>query len=87
MKNKVLINLIVPSLMEEYEIFIPVNERISKIKELIMNTVYDLTDGEFDKNIPYSLINVETEEIYTNDMVILNTNIRNNTKLVLFPKI
>lgn len=87
MKNKVLISLIVPSLMEEYEIFIPVNERISKIKELIMNTVYDLTDGEFDKNIPYSLINAETEEVYTNDMVILNTNIRNNTKLVLFPKI
>jgi len=43
MKNKILIKLIVPVLMSEYEIFIPVNERITKIKELIINSLKDNT--------------------------------------------
>lgn len=84
MKNKVLISLIVPSLMEQFEIYIPVNERVSKIKELIINVVYDLSDDSFDKSVPYSLINVDTGDIYKDNMIIRDTDIRNSKKLLLF---
>ena len=60
MNNKVLINIVVPSLMEHFEIYIPINERVSKVKELIINLVYDLSDDSFDKTLPYGLIDIDT---------------------------
>ena len=84
MKNKILIKLIVPSLMEEFDIFIPVNERISKIKELLINSIFELSDNALDTRLIYSLINPETGEIYNNNLIIRNTNIRNNTRLVMY---
>lgn len=84
MKNKVLINLIVPILMEQYEIFIPVNERVSKVKELLVNSLSDLTDNEFDKNKTYSLINPTTGTIYQNDMIIRDTDVKNSKIMVLY---
>lgn len=84
MKNKVLISLVVPTLMEEFEIFIPVNEQVSKIKYLIINSLSDLTDNEFDKNKSYSLIDPEKGIVYTNDMIIRETDLKNSKKIVLY---
>ena len=39
MENKVLIKLIMPELDEEFDIFIPVNELIWKIKKLIIKSI------------------------------------------------
>ena len=87
MNNKVLIKLIVPSLMEEFEIFIPVNERIFKIKELLINMVFDLSDNTLDTSIPYSLIDVDTGTPYDNTQIVRDTNIRNNKAVILYKKI
>lgn len=84
MKNKVLINLIVPALMDEFEIFIPVNERVSKLKELLLNSLSDLTDNEFNKDKSYSLIDPETGTIYENDMIIRETDLKNVKKVILY---
>ena len=37
MKNKVLIKLIVPEIDSDFDIFIPVNEIIWKIKKMLLN--------------------------------------------------
>lgn len=84
MKNKVLINLIVPALMDKFEIFIPVNERVSKLKELLLNSLSDLTDNEFNKDKSYSLIDPETGTIYENDMIIRETDLKNVKKVILY---
>lgn len=84
MKNKILINLIVPNLMEEYEIYIPVNERVSKIKELIINSLIDLSDNKFDNTKKYNLIDPDTGTIYENKMIIRDLNISNSKKLILY---
>jgi len=84
MKNKILIKLIVPVLMSEYEIFIPVNERITKIKELINNSLKDLSDGEFDTTKKYNLVDPDTGEVYDNKSIIRDLNIINSKKLILY---
>lgn len=84
MKNKVLISLIVPALMDEFEIFIPVNERVSKIKELLINSLSDLTDNEFNKDKNYSLIDPENGTIYENSMIIREMDVKNSKKIVLY---
>jgi len=84
MKNKFLIKLIVPTLMNEYEIFIPANERVSKVKELIINALIDLTDNKFDISKKYNLINPDTGEVYDNKKIIRELDINNSKKIILY---
>ena len=83
LKNKVLIKLIVPELDSTFDIFIPVNEIMWKVKKLIVKSVSDLSGEVLDTNKEYLFINKETSECYNNNLTVLNTNIRNATELVM----
>ena len=84
MKNKILIKLIVPSLNDEFEIFVPVNERISKVKELLVKSIKDISDSSFDDTRIYSLLDPDTGTIYDSRLPIRDTNIKNSKKVILF---
>lgn len=84
MKNKILIKLIVPILMEEFEIFIPVNERISRVKELLVKSISDLSDSTFDVNKMYSLLDPDEGTIYDSRLPVRDTNIVNSKRVILF---
>ena len=84
MRNKILINLIVPTLNKEYEVFIPVNERIVRIKELLVKAIVDLSDIDLDKNKIYSLLYTELGTIYDSRLSVKETNIKNAKKLIMF---
>lgn len=83
MKNKVLIRLYVPSIHEEFEIFIPTNEYIKKVIDLIVKSIEDISDSTLPMNNDYCIIDPETSVIYDNGCIIRNTNIRNDKRLVL----
>lgn len=83
MKNKVLIKLIVPEINTSYDLFIPVNELVWKVNKLIVKAVSDLSNGALDTTKPYLLINQSTGKIYQNNDIIINTEIRNSTELIL----
>ena len=65
--NKILINLVVPSLNEIYNLFLPVNKTIAETIILLNQTINDLTDGEFPLSKNLSLINCDTKEVYNYD--------------------
>ena len=81
MNNKVLIKLIVPSLDESYDLFIPVNETIYKIKKLILESLNDIDTNML--NVSYVLINKINSRVYNNKEIVINTDIRNATELML----
>lgn len=81
--NKILINLYVPNLNQHYDLFIPVNEFIWKINKLVVKSISDLSDGKLLMNQNYVIVNIETGKIYDNNDIVINTDIRNTTKLVL----
>lgn len=83
MINKVLIKLYVPELDYTFDIFIPVNEVIWKIKKLILKSIYDLTGGSIDINKEYVLLNKNTSKYYDNNSIVINTDIRNATELIM----
>lgn len=83
MKNKVLIKLIVPELNDSYDIFVPVNEYIWKIIKLSVKAVSDLTGGALDIGKDYYLINKQNGNIYNNNQILINTEVRNATELIL----
>lgn len=83
MKNKVLIKIIVPETDDTFDIFIPINEVVWKIRKFIVKGISDLTSGMVDSNDEYCLMNLDTSVIYDNNQIIANTDIRNACELVL----
>ena len=81
--NKVLVKLYVPMLDESYDVFIPVNEIVWRIKKLLIKSVSDLSYINLDINKNYILINIETGTIYDDNNIIISTDIRNSTSLAL----
>lgn len=83
MNNKVLIKLIIPEFDLSYDLFIPVNEIVWKLKRLIMKSIQDLS-GVTLNNIDEALfINKDNSRIYNNNEIVINTDIRNGTELIL----
>ena len=81
--NKILINSYVPNLNQHYDLFIPVNEFIWKINKLVVKSISDLSDGKLLMNQNYVIANIETGKIYDNNDIVINTDIRNTSKLAL----
>lgn len=83
MENKVLIKLIVPDLDETFDIFIPVNELIWKVKKIVAKTIFDILNLEMGESNTYILINRQNSRIYQNNEIIINTDIRNGSEIIL----
>ena len=83
MKNKVLVKVYVPSIDEEYEIYIPTNETIKKVLELLIKSIYELSDSNLDQEEKHYILDPDTSTIYTNDQIIRDTNIKNSKKVIL----
>ena len=81
--NKVCIDLIVPSIEERYNVFIPINKKTIEIIFLLNKTISDMTDGNFIMSDKLSLINADNGAIYDVSKTILENNILNSTKIIL----
>lgn len=86
MKNKVLIKLLIPKMNFSADFFIPVNEAIYKIKKLLLKTIPEMNHLPQEEVLKYVLINKNTGRVYLNNEIVITTDIRNATELVLFEK-
>ncbi len=83
MENKVLVKIIVPLLDDSFDCFIPVNEVIWKIKKLIIKSISDLTNTNLDLSSDYIFINKDNGRIYNTNEIVINTDIRNGSEIVV----
>ena len=84
MKNKVLVQLIVPYLESKYDLFVPVNKRVGHVIDLLCKTLNEITNGLYDENCEdKKLYNAITGEMYNIQDLVRKTNIRNGSKIVL----
>lgn len=81
--NKVCVDLIVPSIEERYNVFIPVNKKTIEIIFLLNKAINDMTDGAFAMSEHLSLINADNGSIYDVNNTFLENNILNGAKLIL----
>lgn len=80
LNNKILVNLYVVKLDKNYEIFLPVDEKIGNAIKLLSLSLF----GNIDINKTYTLLNLYSGNVYNNNDLIRNTDIQNGTKLILF---
>lgn len=83
MKNKVLVELIVPSIESKFDIYLPINRRIGNIISLINKTITEMSEGCYVGNNQSALYNRETNQKYEPNMLLYNTDIRHGTTLIL----
>ena len=81
--NKVCVDLIVPSIEERYNVFIPVNKKTIEIIFLLNKAINDMTDGAYAMSEHLSLINADDGTVYNVDNTFLENNILNGAKLIL----
>lgn len=60
--NKILVNLVVPTLKQTFNVFLPINKTVAEIIIILNQTIHDLTDGSFPISNNLSLINCATKE-------------------------
>lgn len=82
-KNKVLVKLVVPEVDKTYDLFLPANKKIGNIINLLNTSITEFTSYEFIQSTSNLLFNARTGHQYSPDELLLNTDIRNGTILVL----
>lgn len=83
MKNKILVKVYVPTIDEEYEIYIPVNESIDKVLQLIVKSIEELSDTSLGDLKNHKLLDPKTSNTYNDCDIIRDTNIKNSKKIIL----
>lgn len=82
--NKFLITIIVPEIEYECDLFIPNNKKVGTIKTSILESLKTITNNVYIKTInDVKFINKDTKEEYDNNKMIKDTNIKNDTKLII----
>lgn len=83
MNNKILVELVVPVLEESYDVFVPINRKIGNVIGLLSKLVSDMSGGYFVANEKNCLYNGDTGDSYPMDVLLINTDIRNGSKIIL----
>jgi len=82
-ENKVLVSVNVPILEKKYDIYFPVNRKISNVIKMIKISLFELSQGIFDPNGNYVLYNKENGEPYDMNILVRESNIRNGSNVIL----
>ena len=85
MNNKGLVTFNLLELGISFDAFIPVNEVVWKIKKLVAKSISDLMNIEEIDAKDYILVNKLSSMIYANNQIVIQTDIRNGTELLLVP--
>lgn len=83
MKNKVLVQIIVPDVDKNFDVYLPINKKIGNIINLLNNSICEITNGIYSGTNKTALYNRKTGEKYDVDKLLIDTDIRNSTVLVL----
>lgn len=81
--NKVLVQLIIPKIGYKYDIFIPLNRRISNVIKLLVKAVKELTNDEYELEEIPSLYDRRTGKAYDVNSTVGEAGIKNGMELIL----
>ena len=84
MNNKILIEVIVPLLEENFEIYIPVNKRISTVIKLIEKSLNEITNGYYPTQKENSvIIDEESGSVFDVNLTVKESKMINGPKIIL----
>ena len=82
-KNKILIELYIPLIEKNYDLYIPINKKIGTIKKLIEEGLVDLTDHDYIIKEESNFYSKETGKVYDVNKSVRETDLKNGSRIVL----
>ena len=83
MNNKLLVELIVPYLEQRYEVFIPINKRVSEIIKLLQKALNELSNGYYPLKDDAVIIDGESGNVFDVNLTIKESKMINGSKIIL----
>ena len=83
MKNKVLVNIIIPEIEQSFDLYLPLNKKVSTILVLIDKAISQTHKRNYFLTKKSLLMEYQTGTKYDGDSFIRDTNIKNGTRLIL----
>ena len=83
MNNKLLVNVFVPLLEQNYELYIPINKRISVVVKLIEKALKEMTHGYYPIKDNSVIIDVETGNVYDINITVKESKMINGSEIIL----
>lgn len=84
MNEKILVMIYVPTLEQEYDMYIPIVKKIGVVKKLIMDVIEEASEGNFINDGCKFLYDKITGEKLNENEFVKNSNIKNGSKLILY---
>lgn len=81
--NKILLEVYIPSIEKEYDIFVPVNKKIGTIKRMIETGITDLTDDVYSISDDTNLYSKDTGNMYDVNVKLIDTDLKNGSRIIL----
>ena len=81
--NKILVLVYIPLFEQEYDVLIPINQKIGTIKKHIIASINEITGGNICLTNSTKLYDKNTCVDYENDIYVKDSGIKNGAKLIL----
>ena len=81
--NKILLEVYIPLIQEEYDIFVPINKSIGTIKNIIEKGIMDLSTSGYQAKEDTNLYSKDTGEIYDVNQKLIDTDLKNGSRIIL----
>lgn len=81
--NKILLEIYIPLLEKKYDVFVPINKTIGTLKKYIDKGIVDLSESDYVLKEELNLYSKETGKIYDINSKLIDTDLKNGSRLVL----
>lgn len=83
MNNKALVEITVPAAAQKYDVFIPLESRMSEVIKMVAGALSDLSGGKYKATDDAILCDAETGSIFNVNMEVAELGIKNGSRLML----
>ena len=82
-KNKILVELSIPIIEKNYDLYIPINKKVGTVKKLIEEGLLELSDNDYMIKKDSNFYSKETGEVYDVNKTIRETALKNGSRIIL----
>jgi len=83
MNNKVLVEIRVPAAEQKFDVYIPLESRMSEVINMVSGALGDLTDGKYKPTKDAVLCDADSGIIYNVNIEVAELGIKNGSRLML----
>lgn len=83
MNNKALVEIFVPAAAQRYDVYIPLESKMSEVIKMVATALSDLSDGKYKATNEAILCDADTGIIFNVNMEVAELGIRTGSRLML----